>query len=692
MTHLPPSPLDAILNPRIKEIVDAIPVALFVKDSHSRFVLMNRACEEQFGLSFADLRGSDGSGFFPAEQVEAFLAKDREVFAGRRPVDYQETIRNAALKQNRVGHTIKHPVYDADGSPLYLVGVTVDVTERVGAEAEPRISDDKLRRLFEVSPMGIALTDMAGRYLDFNQAFERICGYSREELNRLDYWALTPKEYAEQEEEQLASLSARGSYGPYEKEYIRKDGGRVPLRLNGVLIHDSEGRPYIWSIVEDITERKKKDELIWLQANFDMVTNLPNRRLFRDRLEQEIKKAQRHGLQVALLYIDLDHFKDINDTFGHDKGDLLLAEAARRISSCVRTSDTVARPGGDEFVVILPQFGGLATVERLARGILEALHAPFDLNGDHGYVSASIGITIYPDDARNLEGLLIHVDQAMYLAKSQGRDRFAYFTESMQREAEQKRALTNDLRQALARNELELYYQPIIDSASGRIVKAEALLRWKHPQRGMVSPAEFIPLAEGSWLIFDIGRWALEQAIAVAERFRRQGRAIEISVNMSALQLSDPSHNGWLEELRGLPPNSLAIEITESTLLRDSITVKQRLLELRNLGIQVSIDDFGMGFSALSSLKKFHIDYLKIDRAFTSGLLEDESDRALTEAIIVMAHKLGIKTIAEGVETEAQREVLLRLGSDYLQGFLFSPGLPVAEFERMLRDDGGTNG
>jgi diguanylate cyclase (GGDEF)-like protein len=435
-------------------------------------------------------------------------------------------------------------------------------------------------------------------------------------------------------------------------------------------------------------EREQQEALIWKQANYDTLTELPNRSLFHDRLEQETMKAHRTGLSLGLLFIDLDRFKVVNDTLGHGKGDVLLVEAARRISGCVRETKTVARLGGDEFTIILTEFKERMHLERIAQDIIQALAKPFDLgDGDVSYISASIGITLYPDDASDLDELIKHADQAMYAAKAEGRNRFSYFTSSMQIEAQEKLVLTNDLRQALAQNELEVYYQPIIDMATGRITKAEALLRWKHPTRSMVSPVIFIPLAEESGLILEIGEWVFQEVITRIEHWLiKFGRIIQVSVNVSPIQFEKTVRHMWMERLANsrLPAGSITVEITEGLLIKDVPYVKQRLIEFWDRGIEVSIDDFGTGFSALSYLKQFDIDYLKIDRSFVSNLIDNECDKALTEAIIMMAHKLGIKTIAEGVETEAQRNLLVAFGCDYVQGYFYSRPVPTEEFERLL--------
>lgn len=681
--------LHQFLHQGIHELLDCLPAAIFVKDRYSRLIFMNQACEQQWGVAAAQLIGTDGSGFFPPEQMQLFLAKDREVFARGTQLEIVEAAWNAQLQQNRVVQTFKRPVFDASGEPLYVFGVSIDVTDRLQAEARRCASDEKLRRLFEMSPMGIALTDMQGRYIEFNTAFENICGYSADELRQLDFWTLTPREYFAQEQKQLESLQQHGAYGPYEKEYIRKDGGRVPLRLNGVRIIGDDGQPYVWSIVEDLSERRRKDELIWRQANFDRATGLPNRALFHDRLEQEIRQARLDGSRLALLLINLDHFKDINDSFGHEYGDQLLIETARRLRTCVDEAATIARVGGDEFAIIVTHAQAVEQVESIARAAIEQINTPYQLGEQQGFVSASVGISIYPHDAADRKALIVTVEHALQLARQKGRGRFAWLTETMQKQAELKRTLTHDLRQALARGELIVYYQPIVEARTGRICKAEALLRWQHPQRGLVGPMDFIPLAEESGLIVDIGEWVLRESLAATQYWSDQlGHNIEISVNMSPLQFAEgQASTGWLATLQQArqPAHRIALEITESLLLQDSESIKQRLLQLRTMGIEVSIDDFGTGFSALSYLKKFDIDYLKIDRAFTSGLLDDESDRALTEAIIVMAHKLGIATIAEGVETPEQKQILQELGCDFLQGYLFSPPLPPHAFEQLLK-------
>jgi diguanylate cyclase (GGDEF)-like protein len=434
-------------------------------------------------------------------------------------------------------------------------------------------------------------------------------------------------------------------------------------------------------------ERKRAEDTIWRQANYDTVTHLPNRRLFRDRLEQEIRRAQREQRLLALLFIDLDRFKEVNDTLGHDAGDALLVEAAHRISAAIRDTDTAARIGGDEFTIIMPQLPDTRRVEEVAQKVVDALAIPFKIGDEMVYLSGSIGITIYPDDARHLESLLKNADQAMYVAKGLGRSRYSFFTSGMQESAQERQALMRDLRTALVKNEFRMYFQPIVEMDSGRIVKAEALIRWQHPQRGLVSPVEFIPLAEEIGLIGDIGDWVLGESLRWMKRWHdAEVSCRQVSVNMSPNQFIGEASGVWLEQLRkaGLPGECLIIEITEGVLLNERASVTDKLIQLRAEGVQIAVDDFGTGYSALAYLKKFDVDFLKIDRSFVRDLATDPSDLALSEAIIVMAYKLGLRVVAEGVETAEQRDILTSAGCDFAQGYLYSKPMSVEEFDTLL--------
>ena len=458
---------------------------------------------------------------------------------------------------------------------------------------------------------------------------------------------------------------------------VARDAAHAPLRVIGTYL--------------DISERRQAEETIQRQANFDPLTQLPNRRLFLDRLGQEIIKARRADLSLALLLVDLDEFKEVNDTLGHDVGDTLLQETARRIRSCIRDTDTVARLGGDEFTVILTELSGRTHIEDIAQKIIGKLAEPFHLCDEVAYVTASIGITLFPSDANDIDTLMKHADQAMYAAKKHGRNRFFYFTASLQEAAQARLKLSRDLREAVADSQLIVLFQPIVELSSGRIHKAEALLRWQHPARGLVNPMTFIPLAEETGLINEIGDWVFRESAQRAKDWSRAfGSDLQISVNMSPVQFraDGRAHTAaWLGHLQdiGLSGANIIIEITESLLLHAQADVTEQLLAFRSAGIQIAIDDFGTGYSTLSYLKQFPIDYLKIDRAFVRDIETDANDMALSRAIIVMAHELGMKVIAEGVETAGQRSLLAAAGCDYAQGNLYKMPLSPDAFELLLQ-------
>lgn len=435
-------------------------------------------------------------------------------------------------------------------------------------------------------------------------------------------------------------------------------------------------------LVDNLAE---SEEIIWQQANFDPLTGLPNRRMLLDHLEQEMKKSLHSKEPLALLLLDLDLFKEVNDTLGHDIGDQLLQQAAERLRACVLDVDTVARLGGDEFTVILTELIDLHRPVQVAEDILRSLSDPFQLGVETTYISVSIGITLFPADATNSEALLKHADQAMYAAKNEGRNRYHFFTPAMQQAAQQRMRLISDLRTALNEQQFLVHYQPIVELQTGAIYKAEALVRWQHPERGLVSPAEFIPLAEETGMIKDLGNWVFHQAINQIAQWRDwHNIAVQISVNKSPVQFRDenPATLSWLDHLKSLdlPRRSIIIEITEGLLLDGHQQVYQKLKVFHEAGMEVALDDFGTGYSSLAYLKKFDIDYLKIDQSFIRNLSAESDEFALCEAIIVMSHKLKIKVIAEGVETEEQRQLLLNAGCDYAQGYLFSKPIAADEF------------
>jgi len=564
----------------------------------------------------------------------------------------------------------------------HLAGIAID---RSRSNEELQLAS----LVYQNSSEAMAVTDAQGMIINVNPAFTALTGYTLDEVIGKNHNILNSARQGEQFYQ--AMWQAINSSGHWKGEIWnrRKNGEIFAEQLTINTIFSADGLPQRRvALFSDITQKKQSEELIWTQANFDPLTGLPNRRMFHDRLDQEIKKAHRTGLQVALILLDLDRFKEVNDTLGHDMGDLLLKDASQRLLHCVRDSDTVARLGGDEFTVILGELDDAEDAERVVKNILQRLAEPFQLKSKVAYISASIGITLYPKDAERIDTLIKNADQAMYAAKHQGRNRYCYFTPSMQEAALARMLIADDLRHALEANQFEVYYQPVVELGSGAIHKAEALIRWQHPTRGMVSPSEFVHIAEDIGLIAEIGTWVFKQAAGQVKQWRaRYHPDFQISVNKSPMQFyDDQSHGTWLEYLQTLelPGQSIVAEITEGLLLDASNVVKDQLLAFRDAGIQVSLDDFGTGYSSLAYLKKFDIDYLKIDQSFVGNLSPNSSDKILCEAIIVMAHKLGMKVIAEGIETEQQRQLLLEAECDYGQGYLFSKALPADAFEELL--------
>lgn len=545
--------------------------------------------------------------------------------------------------------------------------------------------------IFQSSGEAIMVMDENNLIKQVNPAFTRLTGYELPEVMGKNPRILDSGRHEKSFFQAMRHDIKNKKHWQGEFWDRHKDGTIHTRWLNISMIQSPDGHIHGYvAQFSDITEKKQKEELILFQANFDQLTLLPNRISFKERLNQEIGRSHRNGQLLAVIFLDLDHFKDINDALGHAAGDKLLNEVGQRIKSCVRDTDTVARLGGDEFAIILTNIDLKRHVEKVAQHIIHELNTPFNFLTDQVdyHISTSIGIAFYPEDGNDVESLMKYADQAMYAAKQGGRDRFCYFTPLLQQKATEKMILTNDLRKALERNELHVYYQPILDLNRGRITKAEALLRWKHPHRGMISPHVFIPLAEESGLIVEIGEWVFDQSIVhIQQWLDRFGYVIQVSVNKSPVQFREADNTSdWHERIiqKGLPGNCINVEITEGLLLRSSYTVQDALLKFRNKGIEVSIDDFGTGFSSLSYLKEFDIDYIKIDRSFISNLNNNLIDLALVEAIIVMAHKLDIKTIAEGVETEEQQNLLMGFGCDYLQGFFYSPPIAIEEFEKLI--------
>ena len=575
----------------------------------------------------------------------------------------------------------------ATETDLYLLELMSMLTAVVVEQGRANEDLQQASLVYKNSHEAMVVTDAVGIMVSVNPAFVKLTGYSQDELIGNSHSIL--KSGHHDDEFYKAFYTELNKAGHWQGEFWnRHKNGNIYIEwVTITAIYNSDGSVHRYVCLSaDITEKKESEELIWRHANFDTLTGLPNRRMFRDQLEREITKVTRSGTSIALMFVDLDRFKEVNDSMGHAMGDSLLKEVAKRITENVRKIDMVARLGGDEFTVVLSDIKDPVSVERICQNILQSLAQPIYLGGGVVYVSGSIGITFYPKDAENVEDLLRNADHAMYAAKNQGRNRNCYFTTTMQLAASQRTHLMNDLRGALEDNQFEIYYQPIVNLETGKVSKAEALLRWQHPTRGLIGPNEFIHLTEETGLINSIGDWLFHEVANQASRWREEyGVDIQVSINKSPVQFQQKLHSSsaWVKYLKRfeIPGKRIAVEITEGLLLDASEDVTQQLLAFRDAGIQVSLDDFGTGYSSLAYLKKFDIDFLKIDRAFIKNISADSDDLVLCEAIVVMAHKLGIKVVAEGVETRQQLDLVIEAGSDYAQGYYFSKPLVLEQFE-----------
>lgn len=558
-------------------------------------------------------------------------------------------------------------------------------------EQQLQQSNEALAQVQE--PIVIRDADLKCQYI--NPAFTKLFGYTQPDLINKNF-LLTTEQSASNDEQEISAYHIARDKGVFRGETYRKtkSGKILPVQRYISPVKDKQGevKGYV-TVLSDISEKKHAENLIWRQANFDSLTGLPNRLMFNHRLKQEIAKMNRANRPLALMFLDLDHFKEINDTLGHDIGDELLKEAAKRIMSCVRETDEVgfseniARLGGDEFTIMLTEVIDQESTEMIAQRVLNKLSQPFQLNNELVHISASIGIVIaQPHEQLDTETLVKYADIAMYDAKQKGRNCYSHFSQTMLIAAQKRRRLINDIYQALQHQEFQLVYQPIIDLETNAVIKAEALIRWYHPTEGLVNPVDFISVAEDAGIIVEIGDWVFREAVKQSNIWREKIHPdFQVSVNKSPVQINiaEGDRLNWLSYMaeNNLPAKSVAIEITEGLFLNNNAVVSDKLLAYRDAGVEISLDDFGTGYSSLSYLQKFDIDYIKIDQSFVQNLTTSRDNLVLCEAMIVMAHKLGIKVIAEGIETTEQLEILQDAGCDYGQGYVFSKPLSTKAFE-----------
>lgn len=613
------------------------------------------------------------------------------VFHSGNPIrDIEESVVDDAGRE-RVLLTTKAPLVRSDGRIDQVVTVSLDITERKRNERALAESEHRFRSLIESSVLGIVIS-RNGRPLFANRTYANMFGYANpDEILNLETLDPLYEEGERPRIREFRDLRTRGQAAPvrYEFKGVRRDGSTLWAETQVQMVV-WQGEPATQSTVADITLRKTYERELQRQIHFDELTGLPNRLLALDRLRRAVVSARRSRQKVGVLFIDLDRFKKINDTLGHAVGDQLLILASERLTNCVRAEDTVARLGGDEFMVILPKLRSAADTEAVIHKILDTFSLPFLLGPAEAYVTASIGVTVSPDDGEEPHALIQNSDAAMYLAKEQGRNAFHFFTKELNRRARERMRLESHLLHALSRAELDLHYQPIVDIRSDRVVGAEALLRWRSPTLGDVAPDQFIPLAEDTGLIVPIGKWVVETACRQMRDWKAEGKPpLRIAVNISTRQFRGPGLSAdmsdVLERYR-VDPRHLELEITEGLLMDDLPQTRANLHALSTLPVRLSLDDFGTGYSGLRYLRDIPVDTIKVDKSFVRNVSDANGNATLVKTIIAMGHELGLQVIGEGIETQDQLDFLKSNGCDLAQGFYFSAPLPAEQFGHWLAD------
>jgi len=667
----------------LRGIINSTPDLIFCKDPEGLYLRCNEAFEHFFDAPESEIKGKTDYDFVPPEMAEFFRNKDKSMLKTNSPQINEEAVIYPDGSEILL-ETLKTPLKNAAGNTLGILGISRNITQQ-------RQSEDRLRitgQVFDSSNEGIFVTDLDNNIIEINHAFSKITGYCKDEVigksPRLLSSGLQSADFYKQ------LWQAVNTGGSWSGEILnrRKNGETYHQSLSISTIKNEQGeiQKHI-AVMADINESKKAQEHIQFLAQHDVLTGLPNRALLTDRLQQAILTAERNSLHVAILYLDLDRFKFVNDSLGHDTGDALLIEVANRLTTKVREEDTVARTGGDEFTILLLSSDAQGAAH-VAKNLIDSISEPFKINDHELYVTLSVGISLYPENGDNGQTLRQKADTAMYRAKNSGRGQYQFFTEEMQTEMLRRIELENALRFALERNQFALVYQPQVDISTSKIIGCEALIRWKHSEKGYISPVDFIPIAEETGLINTVGDWVLSTATQQLKQWISRGYPdFVMAVNISGVQFSDPKLVTNIEnhlKRHDIPAHNLEIEITESIAMKDiELTLKQ-LNEISTLGVLISLDDFGTGYSSLSYLKKFPINKLKIDQSFIFDMLKDKDSESIVDTVISLAKSLGLESIAEGVETKEHMDSLKSKGCNQIQGYYFSKPIPAEQFIQLL--------
>lgn len=667
---------------QLRSLFDTAPNLIWLKDVAGNYLMCNKRFEMFLGDTEKNIKGKVNREYFDKEQAEEHRSKDLEAIETGAEITYEKWVTFAHEPKMVLLEITKAPVYNADHKLIGVLGVAHDITKR--SENESKLRQSAI--VFENTLEGVFITDNNNIFLDVNQSFLEITGYSREEVIGNDTGMLRSDKHDQKFYSDIWQSLAETAQWQGEIWYKRKDNSVCPvwLTVNGATDNSGEITNYV-AVFNDITEIKESQEKLDYLAHHDALTSLPNRLLFNMRLEQALSHAKRNNTKLAVLFIDLDRFKNINDSFGHKAGDDLLVHLATGLKARIRAEDTIARISGDEFIILFEDLQSTESMVGSIEKIMKTFSRSLVIEGHRIQTTASIGISVYPLDGDSAVDLVRNADAAMYQAKEEGGNTYQFYTQDLTQKALERVIMENELRDALDNNEFYLVYQPQLDLASKKLVGLEALLRWQHPGRNLIPPDQFIPLAEDSGLIKPIGELVLNLACRQGKKWLASGYDFgRIAINISGVQVNrgklfDSVSKALTES--GLPPEHLELEITESAIMKQTESAVVQLNQLRELGVTLSVDDFGTGYSSLSYLKKLPIHKLKVDRSFVHDITNSSDYIAIVEAIIAMGTRLGLTVIAEGVEYAEQEEFLCSAGCHEVQGYFYSKPVSPGDVE-----------